>query len=187
MKGIIPPTHVRFPLANVAFARKVFGEKLFGFITQSPDWSLDASDCVTSWWPRAATKDDAVIWLHIGNAREFVRLLFPESRNSLLTEAMDANTTASCAILELRMRNYTDFAYYTLKGSSLSAIYKILPANICKAISSSKLRAWEEDHLLCDTTDCITVRVSRKDPQQGCVRLQIGALFSLHTLTPLYN
>ena len=86
-----------FQVADLAFARKALGERVYYFIERSPNRTLDPSGvtgCVKSWWPRAATKNDAVIWLDIGDAREFARLLFSQSATSLLDETIDANKTA---------------------------------------------------------------------------------------------
>lgn len=62
-----------------------------------------------------------------------------------------------------------DFAYFTLRGASVSAVSSTFSAEICEGIESSELRVWERDQLLVDTTDCISMQIWRAQPQHGII------------------
>jgi hypothetical protein len=80
-----------------------------------------------------------------------------------------------------------DHAYYTLKGASISAIRKIFSPRVCDAIEQSDMRAWEKQHLLIDTTDCVQMEISRKSPHHGTIRLRIAFFLGMDIVNQLYG
>jgi hypothetical protein len=79
-----------------------------------------------------------------------------------------------------------DNAYFTLKGASISAIVSLFTSKIREAIEASHLRAWEKEVHLLDTTDCVEMKIYRRDPQRGTISIRIGYTIGYPILTELF-
>ncbi|KAB8212681.1 hypothetical protein BDV33DRAFT_211038 [Aspergillus novoparasiticus] len=79
-----------------------------------------------------------------------------------------------------------DFAYFTLRGASVSAIASVFGSDICEGIKDSELRNWEREQLLVDTTDCVTMQIWRAQPHHGIIRLRIGFYAGVNLANRLY-
>jgi len=128
--------------------------------TNSP--TLQTTESVRAKLPRKNFQD-GIIWLDIGFASDFARTLFPQS-------TFDTN----------------DNDHFTFKGAHSATILSIFDPRIRDAIEASQLRLWEKKHGLYDTTDCVTMRVCRKEPQRGTMLLRIGFILGIDITNSLY-
>lgn len=106
--------------------------------------------------------DDSVFYLEIGNAEQFACILFANALRFLPQEHAGR-------VLE-------DNAYYSFKGASVSGIALLFSPDICEAIDASNLRAWEREHFLLETTDCVTMTMSRAKPHWGVIKVRVAVL-----------
>jgi len=105
--------------------------------------------------------DDSVFYLEIGNAEQFACILFANALRFLPQEHADGQPG--------------DNAYFSFRGASVSGIASLFPPDICAMIDASNLRAWEKEHLLLDTTDCVTMEMSRAKPHWGVIKVRTAA------------
>ena len=137
---------------------------------------------------------DAIVYIEVGTALKLADLLFPAA-NEILTPLLpqfapivfppDGPETilhptnqASSRGTEMgkgKVERYDcaahllhfspDFAYFTLRGASVSAIESLFGTSTCEGINESELRSWEKNQLLLDTTDCVTMQLRRAQPE----------------------
>jgi hypothetical protein len=156
---------------------------------------------------------DTIIRLDVGSALELADLLFPSASQKIASVlsmstrlipqtsgsevSLDPNNlqnsfsefgTKDRIKLPTCSANYpgADFAYFTMRGASVSAMRSVFGADICEGIENSELRHWEREQLLIDTTDCITMQICRSQPQDGNIRLRIGYFAGLNLANQLY-
>ena len=83
--------------------------------------------------------------------------------------------------------NRKDNAYFTLHGASNLAISSVFSQRVSTAITNSQLRYWEKQALLLETTDCVTMKLWRSQPQHGVICLRIGFFMSTLMANSLYG
>ncbi|EXJ72775.1 uncharacterized protein A1O5_03922 [Cladophialophora psammophila CBS 110553] len=112
--------------------------------------------------------DDSIFYLEIGNAEQFAYILFANAIRFLPKEHTDGQPG--------------DNAYFSFKGASVSGIASLFSPEICAMIDASNLRAWEKEHCLLDTTDCVTMEMSRAKPHWGVIKVRT-AVFAAYSVS----
>lgn len=148
--------------------RKYFGNHVYEVFDESPgrlqekaSGFLDKTRCSSMELAQNGV-DDSVFYLEIGNADKFASILFANALRFLPQEHADG------------MLN--DNAYYSFKGASVSGIALLFPPDVCAAIDASNLRAWEKEHFLLETTDCVMMTMSRTKPHWGRIMVRVAVL-----------
>lgn len=79
-----------------------------------------------------------------------------------------------------------DFAYFTLRGASVSGVKSVFSGAIDEGIEESQLRIWERENLLSETTDCVSMKIWRARPQYGAIQLRVGFRAGLNLANMLF-
>jgi hypothetical protein len=131
---------------------------------------------------------DAIIYLDVGRAKDLASALFPYTRYPTVMpssgkEVNDAEVTAE----DMSCIEEEGNAYFQLKGECVSTMRSVFHSQICDAIDKSQLRAWENEHLFLNSTDCVRMQVNRKEPQYGTIRLRVEFLDGIAIAKALYE
>lgn len=156
-----------------------FGNGLYEFfesaqtrIQEKTALVIGTTECVQAVFAQDVPTD-GVFTFDIGRAVELVRILFPG---------------AALPISERDSEQHTiDNAYFTLIGASVAAIKSIFPSQIYDAIDASDLRAWEKEHFLTETTDCVTMKVFRRELHRGTISVRVGYFIGFPILERLFR
>jgi hypothetical protein len=198
--------HWKYHAASLEAIYIIFGNHIRDAIERAPvrirerarSETLQITECVRTNLPHQSFQD-GMIWLDVGPAVEFAKILFPASRHMSIPspgngyeEMVDSGLDIGKlnAIVSEVFRSdlrVEDYAYYSLHGASVSAIRTVFGDRISNAIENSELRTWEKQHLLIETTDCVKMQLSRKKPHYGVVCLRIEFTIGIHIADILYK
>jgi hypothetical protein len=120
-----------------------------------------------------ATLTDGVFTFDVGRALELARILF-------LGAALPIPERGS-------EQHIIDNAYFTIIGASIAAIKSFFLSEVYDAIDASDLRAWEKQHFLTETTDCVTMKVFREEPHRGTISVRVGYFKGFPILERLFR
>lgn len=155
-----------------------FGVKVHDFVESAParireisTIMLPTTECVRTIFAQEDLQD-GILLLDIGRADELAKILFPNIVLTLSEVYPDEHTK--------------DGAYFTLIGASIQALISLVPPRLYEAIDTSDLRAWEKEHFLLETTDCVTLKAFREKPHRGILSIRIGYVAGFLILSELY-
>ncbi|KAJ9644786.1 hypothetical protein H2204_001248 [Knufia peltigerae] len=131
------------------------------------------TECILGSYNSGVTLD-GIVTFNVGKALDLVRILFP---GATLPPPQEQTPEGWYT---------TDTAYFTLTGANISGLLSLFPPEICDAIEASELRAWEREHFLTETTDCVTLKVCRTRLYQGCLSVRVGGEVGLSILDRLF-
>ncbi|KAJ5084779.1 hypothetical protein NUU61_009358 [Penicillium alfredii] len=190
-------------MCDLSAIRIAFGDKICDAIERSPTHLSKkltghfsrTTQCIQTKVPYDGYQD-TIIRLDVGAALELADLLFPlasrkiESVLSALPPSVHKLSGSEGSLgpgnTDMSFSSEIDFAYFTLRGASVSAMVSVFGADICEGIENSELRTWEREQLLVDTTDCITMQIWRAQPQHGIIHLRIGFFAGVNLANKLY-
>ncbi|KAK6371714.1 hypothetical protein LTS17_008537 [Exophiala oligosperma] len=160
-----------------------FGFVIWGFFDSSPgrehekalrwETATTTTGCILGSY-NSGVSLDGIVTFNVGKALDLVRILFP---GATLPPPQEQTPEGWYT---------TDTAYFTLTGANISGLFSLFPPEICDAIEASELRAWEREHFLTETTDCVTLKVCRTRLYQGCLSVRVGGEVGLSILDRLF-
>lgn len=188
-------------LSNLTAVRICLGDAICDAIQCSPRHDQKRvgshySECVKTNIPYDADQD-AIVYIDVGSALKLADMLFPAATERIASvlpnfspivfQPDDTDTVMGQAKQASSHSPEIDFACFTLRGASVSAIGSLFGVSICEGIDRSELRSWEKDHLLLDATDCITMQLRREQPEHRRLRLRIGFWAGVSLVNELYS
>ncbi|OJD26989.1 hypothetical protein ACJ73_01623 [Blastomyces percursus] len=180
-----------YSAASLKAAHNFFGDRIFNAIESSPirmrEQSHPTTESVRMKFPQEDFQD-VNLMLDVGLDNKLISDLFPRASERLFP-LLQAHPSDGHPVLTTRciaMPECLDNAYFTLLGASLSGVSSIFCPDICNAIGKSKLRIWEKDNLLHETTDCVIMEVYRDQPQHCTLRLRLAFVESFEIMNNLF-
>ncbi|KAI2886035.1 hypothetical protein CBS63078_11066 [Aspergillus niger] len=181
-----------FNAVDVDKARILFNETFFTFVEESPrrlrekeENMVQLTHCIQMSFARNNNQVDATMQLDVKFNSDLVQRLFPEAWSKFAVVHNDFQSVDSAG--QFSGEQIFDNACFTFKGASVRDLPCVFGHQISQAIERSQLRKWEAENFLLQTTDCVSMDVSRAYPNASVLRLRIASSDGVLMASKLYS
>ncbi|EXL66066.1 hypothetical protein FOPG_17742 [Fusarium oxysporum f. sp. conglutinans race 2 54008] len=122
-------------------------------------------------------RQDAVIWIRIGHADQVLERLFPSAVPVARSQEMAYSVADGDGEGE---------PWFYIPGASVSVFAEVCP-QMMEHIAASQLRGWEISNETIERTDCVIMKKSIANPDQGLLRLRFSFLSASSSMNQMFT
>ncbi|KAK2469495.1 hypothetical protein H9L39_18766 [Fusarium oxysporum f. sp. albedinis] len=170
--------NVVFTEPKIKAFRAMAGEWLYDYATDAEFTSSTSTlPGVKAHVSFESMEQDVVIWIKINRADEVLECLFPFAVATARSQEMAYSIADGDSEGE---------PWFYITGASVSAFARVCP-QMNGHIAASQLRSWEISNGMMGRTDCVVMKKSIANPEQGLLRLRFSHLSASSSMNQMFN